>query len=223
MSVKLIEQTPQKTIIKIKIQRPTPSKPESSKLLLQIKTYHHNPSPQLVEIVSYFASIHRYDDRKTFKEEWNKWIENPSIQPIIHEECERLKYNQYEGDPMDKIFKSVRYYYRKKTPTQIDASGNQIQSEKKPRKKYESLDDVLLEQMDEHIQKQMNTYISEISNREIIKNTTVCLLSPAESYSNYLEQYAKEMRDMDEEQQLKIKKTYKNRFFKKKTILIQTI
>jgi len=207
--------TPQKTILRIKIKTPT-----------TIKTYHHNPSPQLVEILSYFASVHKYDERKTFKEEWKKWIELPDIQPIIQEECERLKHNGYDGDTMDKIFKSVRYYYRKKTttPTQIDADGVPVPTEKKPRKKYEGLDEAVLEQMDTHIQQLMDQYLNSIDDQELQKhNHVLCLLPPAEAFSDYTKQYSEQYAELDETQQLKIKKTYKNRFFKKREILIKQI
>jgi hypothetical protein len=211
--------TPQTITIRIKIKTPT-----TIKIQPTIKTYHHNPSPQLVEILSYFASVHRYDERKTFKEEWKKWIELPAIQPIIQEECERLKHNGYDGDTMDKIFKSVRYYYRKKTPTQIDADGVPVPPEKKPRKKYEGLDEAVLEQMDAHIQELMDQYLDSIDDQELQKhNHVLCLLPPAEAFSDYTKQNAEQYAELDEAQQLKIKKTYKNRFFKKREILIKQI
>ena len=234
--------TPQKTIIRIKIKTPAPTAPVPDTPIkpnnntqhtlkletpqLPIKTYHHNPSPQLVEILSYFASVHKYDERKTFKEEWKKWIELPTIQPIIQEECERLRYNGYDGDTMDKIFKSVRYYYRKKTtkPTMTDANGIPIPSEKKPRKKYEGLDEAVLEQMDAHIQELMDQYLDNIDDQELQKhNHVLCLLPPAEAFSDYTKQQAEQYAELDEAQQLKIKKTYKNRFFKKREILIKQI
>ncbi len=60
-----------------------------------------------------FAKIHQYDDRKDFKEAWLTWVEDNK--DIVDEEIHRLLYLGYEGDILDKMFKSARYYFRKKS------------------------------------------------------------------------------------------------------------
>jgi hypothetical protein len=59
-----------------------------------------------------FSKIHQYDHRKDFKEAWTIWIEENN--DIIDEEVERLLALGYDGDILDKMFKSARYYFRKK-------------------------------------------------------------------------------------------------------------
>ena len=63
-----------------------------------------------------FAKIHQYDDRKVFKEEWKLWAEDNEL--IVNGEKERLQNLNYEGDVLDKMFKSARYYFRKKNNNQ---------------------------------------------------------------------------------------------------------
>ena len=59
-----------------------------------------------------FSKIHQYDDRKDFKEAWELWlVDNEEI--VIDEEI-RLINLGYVGDVRDKMFKSARYYFRKK-------------------------------------------------------------------------------------------------------------
>ena len=66
----------------------------------------------LEDLIS-FAKIHQFDDRKTFKEEWKLWCE--SNEEFIEREENRLVSLGYKGDCKDKMFKSSRYYFRKKS------------------------------------------------------------------------------------------------------------
>jgi hypothetical protein len=54
-----------------------------------------------------FSKIHQYDHRKDFKEAWNIWVEEN--ENIIADEVRRLENLGYEGDILDKMFKSARY------------------------------------------------------------------------------------------------------------------
>ena len=89
-----------------------------------------------------FAKIHQYDHRKDFKEAWVKWSEDNS--EIIMNETERLLALGYQNEDNidDKMFKSARYYFRKKSP---------IKPEPKQRRQYISVDHDLLAEMDRHI------------------------------------------------------------------------
>jgi len=141
-----------------------------------------------------FSKIHQYDDRATFKEEWKNWIEENK--EIIDSEVERLSCLGYKGDILSKMFKSSRYYFRKKstekkTPTQ--------------RKSYISVSQDLLNSMDEFISKTsaIKPAISFIdycnTSTEILQEEVKCLFN--KGMKNPIE-----IRD-------KIKKTYKNRCF----------
>ena len=60
-----------------------------------------------------FSKVHQYDDRKAFKEAWAEWTK--VSEELVSNEVRRLTNLGYEGDIVDKMFKSARYYYRKKS------------------------------------------------------------------------------------------------------------
>jgi len=144
-----------------------------------------------------FSKIHQFDDRKLFKEAWTIWLEESDT--LIQNEKERMNNLGYEGDVLDKMFKSARYYFRKKSS---------IKPEPKERRKYISVKRELLEEMDNHI-------MSGINNKNKYK--------PSEGFDEFCqkntETLKKEIETLIEkniessEIMAKIKKTYKNRYF----------
>jgi hypothetical protein len=107
---------------------------------------------------------------------------------------------EYDGDILDKMFKSARYYFRKKS-TEKKAPAK--------RREYVSLQKSVLEKMDRHIE----------ANLSANKN-----YKPATGFVAFCEENAEVLRECMEdlhrqnmtdceEAQNKIKKTYKNRYF----------
>lgn len=174
-----------------------------------MKTYHFNPSVTLVEQLTYFASVHRFDERKVFKESWKKWIAEPEIAPLIQDEIQRLIAAGYTGDVSQKIFKSVRYYYKKKLPT-VDNDGNEIKKETKKRKTYEGFDSNTLETMDTFIAHQIKTHIVNIVQDKDGNTVPICQISPATAFNYYCNT---DKFELDNTELAKYKKTFKNRFF----------
>lgn len=147
--------------------------------------------------LSSFSKIHQFDDRKTFKDSWNEWI-TENIE-LVENEKSRLKELGYIGDINDKMYKSARYYFRKKTTSKI---------EPKKRTSYITLSKEILFLMDEQIKN-----LSQLPASK-----------PSEGFDRFLEnneQIISEeiIRLRDKENQTKdeiikkIKKTYKNRYF----------
>lgn len=179
-----------------------------------LKTYRFVFSNQMIEYLSEFSKIHQYDDRKTFKEEWEKWIKDEDVAPIINEEIKRLTNQGFEGDILDKMFKSTRYYFRNKQNTNID-------EKKTPRKTYETVPIDILEKIDEHIHSQIRNY----SNKILDSECQLSSISPAESFNNYLKENKIHILQQLQESNIpitkseveksikKYKKTYKNRFY----------
>jgi hypothetical protein len=157
---------------------------------IKLQTFHYNFSEEITERFMYFATLHRYDDRKVFKEAWKKWIQEEDVAAAIAKETLTLETNNYEGDILDKMFKSVRYYYRKKPV---------IPKAAKTRKQYVALSFSVLDDMDKHV---IETIIQH-TNPE----TNECSISPAKAFELYK---AKLLTVVDD---AKYKKTYKNRFF----------
>ena len=150
----------------------------------------------LIEIYN-FAKIHELDERKEFKEAWNNWvIENDTI---ISQETQRLLDLGYQGDVIYKMFKSARYYFRKKSPAK---------KEPVKRRNYIGLQKELLESMDKHI----------------INNSKNESYKPSDGFDNFCKEnldllkiqvnklISYNITDVTEIKN-KIKKTYKNRYF----------
>jgi hypothetical protein len=142
-----------------------------------------------------FSKLHQHDDRQAYKDNWTLWLQ--SNNQIIDEESRRLREQGYNGNIIDKMYKSGRYYYRKKTPKQ----------DPKKRRKYISIDSDVIEHMDKHIIDNANSPTFKPSSafelftnefKELIEGETSRLLN-------------KEL--PREDIKLKFKKTYKNRYF----------
>lgn len=143
-----------------------------------------------------FSKIHQYDDRKSFKEAWENWAEEK--EELIESESSRLTNLGYEGDIEDKMFKSARYYFRKKGITK---------PEPKERRKYVGVHKELLDAMDSHI----------LNGRNLPD------YKPSEGFVDFCKTNTQELKDeiakllennMDSSEIMnKIKKTYKNRYF----------
>jgi len=192
---------------------------------IQLQTHRFLFSDGVVDCLNEFAQIHQYDERKVFKSEWQTYLEVPENKELLKNEADRLINEGFEGDPYDKFFKSVRYYYRKKL------AKKSSDDEKSPRKEYETIGSEILRDMDEHIKSQI---ASNINNKDSL--LLVSKVSPAESFDDYCNKYkslileetllAKNGKNemaigkADIEAMIsRFKKTYKNRFYKIRTVL----
>jgi len=110
-----------------------------------INIYRYKFTQTFMDELYKFSKIHQYDDRKIFKESWTIWIEENET--LIQDEIQRLTELRYDGDILDKMFKSARYYFRKKSPQKV---------EPKDRRQYLSIQKELLDGMDKHITKKLN-------------------------------------------------------------------
>ena len=85
-----------------------------------IKTFRFEFSKGFIDELSRFSKVHQFDERRAYKEAWQKWKSNQEIDEIISFEIRRLEEIGYKGDIEDKMFKSGRYYFRKKSIKQTD-------------------------------------------------------------------------------------------------------
>ena len=144
-----------------------------------------------------FSKIHQYDHRKDFKEAWEIWIDDNSN--LVDDEVRRLTNLGYNGDILDKMFKSARYYFRKKSTEKKEPVKRRI---------YVGSQKDLLEAMDDHIK-------CNISSGEF---------KPADGFDEFCKKNVDILKDQvnqlirsgitdSNEIKAKIKKTYKNRYF----------
>jgi hypothetical protein len=164
----------------------------------ELKTYRYNFSNSFMEILYDFSKKHEFDDRNTYKDNWKMWKEENM--EAINNEQQELKRKGFDGNLEDKMYKSARYYFKKK-----NTFGNRKQEPKGSRKNYIGLDNELLGAMDEFMERENNFKPSESftlfceSNRELISQEKERVIS---------ENLIKEVDFVN-----KIKKTYKNRYF----------
>ena len=164
-----------------------------------IKIYRYKFSDEFIEELYKFSKIHQYDHRKDFKDAWELWIDDNS--QLIFKESTRLTELGYDGDILNKMFTSARYYFRKK--------GTE-KKEPRMRCSYIGTQKELLDAMDNHITLNLNirehvfkpsTGFTEFCKKNIeLLQEEVALLIKFNVVSS-------------DEIKKKIKKTYKNRYF----------
>lgn len=164
----------------------------------QTPVYRHTFTQEFTEQMYSFSKIHQYDDRHSFKEAWAQWTEENK--DLILNETRKLENNGYHGNIMDKMFKSARYYFRKKS------------TEKKApikRRNYIGMSRNLLESIDIHIYESIKNPDYKPSNgyNDFYEKNTETIENEIESWA--LNGQLNQKEDMI----AKIKKTYKNRYF----------
>jgi hypothetical protein len=165
--------------------------------LFDVNIFRYKFSDEFTKPLYQFSKIHQHDHRKDFKEAWNIWIEEN--EDLITSEVKRLTELDYKGDILDKMFKSARYYFRKKS------------TEKKvpqKRRSYVGIQTELLEAMDKHINanKKNDNYKPSSGFDEFCKQYVEIL------QIEVVNLFKSGIKD-SEEIKNKIKKTYKNRYF----------
>lgn len=162
-----------------------------------VSIYRYKFTDDFTQELYKFSKIHQYDHRKDFKEAWQIWTEEN--ENLVDSEVRRLVNLCYDGDVLDKMFKSARYYFRKK-----DADKKEPQK----RRVYIGVQKELLEAMDKHI-------VNNINNKDY---------KPSEGFSLFCKEYFEILKEEvnrlckagftdHNEIKDKIKKTYKNRYF----------
>jgi hypothetical protein len=163
--------------------------------------FRHKFSEPLLEMMREFASIHRYDDRETFKANFQEWKQD--YKHLIEEELHRLQGQGYQDDIHEKIFRSVRYYFRKQcikgsNPNSVNHTSHDTPGS--PEKKtYTKMPKSLLQNIDEYISTRLDK-------------------KPSELYCEYVDQWERHEGDtllsctnVDE---TRLKKTFKNRHYR---------
>jgi len=156
--------------------------------------YRYKFSDAFLSHLKAFIDIHRFDTIPLFKEAWTKWCGIYAEHIAI--EHRRLEGLGYKGDVSEKMYKSVRYYYKNKSMEKVKP---------KKRQQYIRLTSEFLSIMDEFIR---------ASKRD----------KPSNIYKLFKEQHEQNIKDIQcylleqglhkDDIVLKIKKTFKNRYFR---------
>ena len=149
------------------------------------ETYRFKFSVEFSNMLSNFAKIHQYDDRKDFKNAWKEWCENNN--DIIENEKELHHNKGYKGEIITKMYNSARYYYRNK---------DTITKSPVKRKEYNHIGKDILFNMDNYIKE--NKDIKPSVGFELYYNMNKIRHNTNEEEVNY---------------KSILKKTYKNRCY----------
>ena len=196
--------------------------------LNRVRVLRFEFSGALIEHVVAFSNLHRYDDRKTYKEAWTAWLAHDDIAALIKTEIVRLGALGYKGDVADKLFKSGRYYFRGKN-AQKDKATNEHNAAKADRHKYVLLNRQLLDAMDNHIEhglrQNAHAYTPANAYTPATAYTPANAYTPASGFVEFckswmtVDSYSREVARLSEIMPTgeavheKLKKTYKNRYF----------
>lgn len=187
----------QNTATDLDISKSDDEKNNDDNNIISIGIYRYKFTNEFTNELFKFSKVHQYDHRKDFKEAWEVWMEDN--ENIIDEEVRRLMNLGYDGDILDKMFKSARYYFRKKSTEKKAPAKRRI---------YVGSQKDLLEAMDEHIKSNILSGEFKPSdgfdefckkNIDILKEQINILCQSGLTDSNEIK--------------AKIKKTYKNRYF----------
>lgn len=159
--------------------------------------YRYNFTDEFKQSIKHFSTKHKDDSFVDFKIYFERWCDEYKTQ--IEDEYKILLRNGYEGDVMDKIFKSARYYFVKKS--------NSKKPEKKERKKYTCKNSKFLKLVKDHINNIKDDHIK-----------------PSEAYNNFAEKHGVIIEDFIKSltsddsydkkgAKAKVKKIYKNKYF----------
>jgi len=171
--------------------------PRSNNDSINVSIFRYKFTDDFTNEMYKFSKVHQYDHRKDFKEAWNVWVEENN--DIVTDEIKRLNDMGYDGDILDKMFKSARYYFRKKSTEK---------SEPQARRTYIGTQKELLEAMDEHI----------------MVNIVKPDYKPSNAFNEFCQENIKLLQEEvsrlcksgltdKNEIKSKVKKTYKNRYF----------
>ena len=182
---------------------------------MEFKRYRFDFTEKVKLMLADFANMNKNTTRKEFTEAWNTWLSHETIKSLLESERGRMESEGFEGDVLDKMFKSARYYHKKR-----DTNINPQERSNAGIKCKNRFSRGFLSEMDEYIQMQLMDINNVVKNNGKIMNT----LSQAEAYNIYCNgnrdqilsefmliknQRGELTMDMVE----KLKKTYKNRFY----------
>tara|TARA_Y100000816_G_C26050374_1_gene550665 strand:+ start:51 stop:659 length:609 start_codon:yes stop_codon:yes gene_type:complete len=169
--------------------------------LINTNVFRFKFDEQLSSDMQEFARIHKHDSRVDFKENFEEWYN--SNEESITREQRRLQEIGFNDDIKIKLFRSIKYYYVKRTPTQ----NNNETSKNRPEKYVQ------------HTREFAAISTSYISEKCIVQSK-----SPHNSYKDFCEDHEHDINNeinnlmekydlSNENATLKIKKTFKNHYF----------
>ena len=107
-----------------------------------METYRFNFSGAFKQSLIEFSNKHKDDDLESFKDNFDIWCQTNAM--MIEDEKISLQRFGFNGNMESKMFKSIRYYFMKRS--------NEKKSKPKERQKYICKDNAFLSSVKDHIQ-----------------------------------------------------------------------
>lgn len=181
---------------------------------MEYKKFRFDFSHKVKLMLADFANMNMGVSRKEFTDAWFKWVGHTTIKTILTSETNQMESDGFDGDVLDKMFKSVRYYHRKRESVKNESTS---QSTGKHQNRFSR---EFLKQMDNYIQSQ----IDDLKNVNTTHGKEVNTLAQSVAYIQYCEvnqnNILSEFRSIKQQRGKlsdmmadKLKKTYKNRFY----------
>jgi len=184
--------------------------------MIQCKKFRFDFSKNVIDLLSEFSTTHHFEKRQLFQQSWNNWILRDDIKIVLEKECDNLKGEGFIGDIYDKMYKSARYYHKKR-----DADKNQERKQIVHTNRFSSqflkmIDNIINTQ----IQQEIKSKNSEIIKSQIEFFKEFCLIKKDEIVIE-LKTIKQERGEICEDIGEKLKKTYKNRFYKNRMNVVK--
>lgn len=189
---------------------------------VKVPVFRFKLSTTLFDNIREFARIHQHEDRVTFKDSWKTWCDNNKT--MIDDETKRLSDIGFDNNINDKLFRTAKYYFIKKTfknHTVDNNTSSQTQSE--PTTQGDDHRDANNQDKKKYITISRN-FLNTISN-QIEKNIGNESFTPSKGFKHFTENFNDNITNeialikeklpgiSDDDCNLKIKKTYKNKYF----------
>ncbi len=187
---------------------------------MEYKKFRYDFSDNIVKMLGEFANENIGKSRKEFMKRWEEYIAEEDTRQTIEYEKEMMIQHGFRGDVMDKMYKSVRYYHVKR-----DKKKLLEEEEEEPINKYKHenrFSREFLKIMDEYIYYQLtntdNIYVNENGIQiNAVSQTGSYIIFCENSREKILEEFIKiknKSGPLTGVMVEKLRKTYKNRFYK---------
>jgi hypothetical protein len=186
--------------------------------MVSCKKFRFDFSKEITEMLSNFSKNHSNEHRKQFQQSWNDWISEDCVKRLFENERNVLHKEGFEGDVFDKMYKSARYYYKKRC-TMVEE-----QKKRGPIVHTNRFSSNFLKTIDTIIENQLYDEM-KVEKGDIVKSQVeffekFCLLC-SDDIIMELKIIKSERGEIPEDIKEKLKKTYKNRFYKKRVHVVK--
>ena len=181
--------------------------------------YRFKFSTLMMKHMTTFSNLHKLEDKKEFKESFNNWYDENN--EIIRDEIKSLIDKGFQGDEekiKNKMYRSVRYYYKKKAENPNTNNKNKDELEKEEENNKEDNVTPTSTKTKQSIRFFLPEDIIKTMDRYILENNK----KPSVMFEEFMNVHLETLEKIDTLQHIqkkgknyeKLKKSFKNRCYK---------